>query len=195
VILIVTLRSASTAAVAIAPLLGALSLVLGAMGMAGMPLGIATSMFSALAVGVGIDFALHFLHAYERERIEEVDHRAALSATLQSAGRAIRWNASVLAVGFAVLTSSALRPNHDLGLLLGGATLACYTATLLFLPAMLEWKQRGGRDGDAAIGIRWGRRWRVLRVVCHDHPGRDVASPARSMSDPPRTTTSAQGWL
>jgi hypothetical protein len=131
------LRSAATAAVLIAPLAAALLFLLGAMGSLGVSLGIATSMFSALALGVGVDFALHFHHAYERERRRGTDHEAALAASLHTSGRAIRWNATVLSLGFLVLTASALKPNHSLGVLLSAAIATCYAMTLLLLPSLL----------------------------------------------------------
>lgn len=57
---------------------------------------------------------------------------------LQTAGRAVRWNAVVLSLGFLVLTLSVLKPNHSLGLLLAAAMATCYATTLLFLPSLLR---------------------------------------------------------
>jgi predicted RND superfamily exporter protein len=119
------------------PVAAALPILLGAMGYAGIPLGIATTMFTALTVGVGVDFALHFSHAYTREIRDGCRGEQALSRTLASAGRAIRWNATVLSVGFLVLTFSDLNPNHNLGLLLAGAMVTCYVTTLLLAPYLL----------------------------------------------------------
>ncbi|MBW2289844.1 MAG: MMPL family transporter, partial [Deltaproteobacteria bacterium] len=133
-----TLRSAATAAAMIAPLAAALLFLFGAMGILDVSLGIATSMFSALALGVGVDFALHFHHAYERERRHGTGHDAALAASLRTSGRAIRWNATVLSLGFLVLTASALKPNHSLGVLLSAAIATCYAMTLLLLPSLLQ---------------------------------------------------------
>ena len=47
------------------------------MGYAGLPLGIASSMFSALAIGVGVDFALHLSHAYGRPSTTQTDRDTA----------------------------------------------------------------------------------------------------------------------
>jgi predicted RND superfamily exporter protein len=119
------------------PVIAALPILLGVMGYAGIPLGIATTMFTALTVGVGVDFALHFSHAYTRAIRDGCEGEQALSRTLASAGRAIRWNATVLSVGFLVLTLSDLDPNHNLGLLLAGAMVTCYVTTLLLAPYLL----------------------------------------------------------
>ncbi len=53
-------------------------------------------------------------------------------------GRAIRWNALVLTIGFLVLSVSAIKPNQSLGFLLSSAMLTCWGATLLFLPPLLK---------------------------------------------------------
>ncbi len=135
-LLALVFRDLRRAAIIVLPLILALVLLLGAMGWIGVPLGIATSMFSALAIGVGVDFALHFVHAYERARDSGNGHRDALRETMQSSGRAIRWNAVVLGLGFLVLTLSVLKPNHSLGMLLCAAMLACYAMTLLLLPRL-----------------------------------------------------------
>ena len=70
--------------------------------------------------------------------LEGEPHEAATTRMLQSTGRAVRWNATVLALGFLVLTLSALKPNHSLGLLLAAAMCACYATSLLFLPWLLR---------------------------------------------------------
>ena len=83
------------------------------------------------------------------------DPDRALAATLASTGRAIRWNALVLSLGFLVLTLSDLKPNHNLGLLLAGAMVSCYVTTLLFLPPLLRANPPSPpREGlDRATGV------------------------------------------
>ncbi|HWR83739.1 MAG TPA: MMPL family transporter, partial [Candidatus Deferrimicrobium sp.] len=132
------------ALVALLPVSTAALLVFGAMGFGGMPLGIATSMFASMAVGGGVDFALHFLHNYRREMQNGHDHQNALLNTLGHSGQAIRWNALVLALGFLVLTFSAIKPDRSLGLLLAGAIAACYLTTVLFLPGLVRFTVKAG---------------------------------------------------
>jgi len=136
-ILLISSRSGRTLGLALLPVLAALLILFGGMGYAGMSLGIATSMFASLTVGIGVDFALHFQHAYGIARRREPDHVRALRATLQGAGTALRWNVGVLALGFSVLMLSTLGPNRALGVLLAAAMLVCYATTLLLLPQLL----------------------------------------------------------
>jgi predicted RND superfamily exporter protein len=152
-LLLVTLRSVRRTVVIIGPVLAATAMIFGLMGYTGMPLGIATSMFASLAIGVGVTFGLYFLHEYLRRRAEGLGQADAVATTLQGTGRAIRWNAFTLALGFLGLVFSALKPNHSLGLLLALSMLTCYGVTLLYLPFLARWtvpraalERRDGRE-------------------------------------------------
>lgn len=138
VVLIVFFGRGLTGLIAMAPVTAATVFVLGAMGYLGVPLGIATSMFASLTVGVGVDFGIHFLHRYRTERGGGANDAEALKATVDKTGAALRWNALVLAAGFLVLSVSSLKPNHSLGFLLAAAMLACYVAALIFLPRLAQ---------------------------------------------------------
>jgi predicted RND superfamily exporter protein len=158
--LLAAFRSPRWTAVLMAPVLAATLLLFGALGYAGVPLGIATSMFAALTLGAGVDFALHYVHAYRRERRAGRPHDEAVLATLRTAGRGVLWNAVVLACGFSVLAVSAIKPNASLGLLLAAAMLVSYATTVGLLPEILRrWggtstprPGRGGGSGSAAAG-------------------------------------------
>ncbi len=136
--LLAALRSVRWTAAVMAPALAATLLLFGGLGYAGVPLGIATSMFAALNLGAGVDFAVQYAFAYRRERRAGLAHSAAVEATLATAGRGLRWNAVVLALGIAVLTLSAIKPNRSLGLLLALAILTSYATTLALLPELLR---------------------------------------------------------
>lgn len=148
ILLLIFLRGDRTALVLMVPVVLATALMLAAMGYLDIPLGIATSMFTPLAIGVGIDFSLHYAHRYKSHRAAGLDHAQAVHKTAQSSGRAIAWNATVLALGFLVLTLSALKPNHSLGVLLAGAMVACYGTTMFILPRLL-WRTYG--DGASPL--------------------------------------------
>jgi predicted RND superfamily exporter protein len=144
--LLAALRSLRWTMVVMAPVLGATLLLFAGLGYAGVPLGIATSMFAALNLGAGVDFAVQYAYAYRRERRQGLDHAAAVTATLRTTGRGLRWNALVLAFGIAVLTLSAIKPNQSLGMLLALAILVSYASTLALLPELLRWvAARGSR--------------------------------------------------
>ncbi|HEX7185412.1 MAG TPA: MMPL family transporter [Thermoanaerobaculia bacterium] len=149
VLLLVLERLAWRAVLAVLlPVIAAAALVFASMGYIGVPLGVATSMFGSLTVGVGIDFGLHFLHTWHRERERSGDPQQALAATFEKTGKALRWSLIALALGFAVLTLSDLRPNRSLGVLLAAAMVASYGMTVLWMPALAAWSDR--RKGKEA---------------------------------------------
>jgi uncharacterized protein len=152
--LLAALRSLRWTAAVMTPVLGATLLLFAGLGYAGVPLGIATSMFAALNLGAGVDFAVQYVYAYRRERRAGLDHAAAVTATLRTTGRGLRWNAMVLALGIAVLTLSAIKPNQSLGMLLALAILVSYASTLALLPELL--RLVASRGGPAVTPPRRG---------------------------------------
>ncbi len=146
--------------IALVPVSATALALFGAMGYARVPLGIATSMFAGLAVGVGVDFALHFVYQYRIEVARRESLRLALEATLARTGRAIRWNALVVTLGFLALTLSRIPPNRNLGLLLAAAMFGCYAATLVFLP----WLVRGLKAAPLVLLLLWPVRAEAAAV-------------------------------
>ncbi len=162
--LLAALRSLRWAAVVMAPVLGATLLLFGGLGYAGVPLGIATSMFAALNLGAGVDFAVQYAYAWRRERRDAGGHAEAIAATLRTTGRGLRRNALVLALGIAVLTLSAIKPNRSLGLLLALAILVSYATSLALLPALLrrQTPERPPRRRRGRPGVGGSRQLEVL---------------------------------
>ncbi|HEX2254033.1 MAG TPA: MMPL family transporter [Thermoanaerobaculia bacterium] len=153
-------RGPRRAAAVLAPAVAAVAAVLGGMGWAGLPLGIATSTFAALTLGVGVDFGIHLEAAFHRRRAAGAAPRAAMALAFAHSGRALRWNTAVLAAGFLVLAVSGLAPNRHLGLLLAAGLVASWLAAVLLLPALLAGGRATGRDtgrGVAGDGQRRGR--------------------------------------
>ncbi|MCH9032542.1 MAG: outer membrane lipoprotein-sorting protein, partial [candidate division Zixibacteria bacterium] len=147
VILFLVFRSVRLSLIGIIPSVLAMVIVFGLMGYFGMAVGIATSAFASLTIGVGVDFALHFIYRYRNEAeklkgantmsMSQETKKIALRETARKTGVAIRWNAIVLSLGFLSLSLSEIGPNRVLGILLAGAMVACYLATFAFLPRLL----------------------------------------------------------
>jgi predicted RND superfamily exporter protein len=127
--------SLRTTAVLMLPVAAAIGILCGSMGYGGMSFGIATSMFAALTVCVGVDFAVYFFHQH---RVAGSEDRGPEGARVARAGRSIRWTVIVLSLGFSVLMLSDLGPNRRLGLLLASSMVTCYATTLIFLPRFMR---------------------------------------------------------
>lgn len=107
------------------------------MGWLKIPLGVATSMFSGMTLGIGVDYAIHFLDRYRHARKQTGDTRSSILDALQSTGPAILIDALAVAIGFGVLILSQVPANARLGGLLVLSIASCLVATLLVLPAIL----------------------------------------------------------
>src|SRR5262249_15809335 len=103
--------------------------------------GIANSMFAGIALGIGLDFAIHLTSAY-RERLREgMAAGEALRTTLELTGPAVCVSAVSITAGFSVLMLSEIAPNVQLGVMICLSLPTCAITTLLLIPSLLRlWK-------------------------------------------------------
>jgi hypothetical protein len=109
------------------------------MGWAGIPLGVATSMFAAMTLGIGVNCAIHLLESCQQARAAGASPGAALNRTLSLTGPPALINTLAMSLGFGVLLLSQVPANARLGLLLVLGLVNCFIASLLLLPALLHW--------------------------------------------------------
>jgi len=126
-------RSLRFSVLTIAPILLALLLNFGVMGLLGIPFGVATSMFSSIILGIGIDYAIHL-----QSKLDALGGAGPQAARMAfaSAGKAILWDAVVVICGFAVLLLSRMPPTRTLGGMVALGMGASFAATYLLLPAL-----------------------------------------------------------
>jgi predicted RND superfamily exporter protein len=105
----------------------------GVMGILNIPLSSATALITSIAVGIGVDYAIHFLEHYTITRLEGKSLEEATVETLLYTGRAIVFNAVAVMGGFAILLFSVFPPNRQVGalIILNMATSAIATLTVL----------------------------------------------------------------
>jgi predicted RND superfamily exporter protein len=108
------------------------------MGWTGMPLGVATSMFAAMILGTGVDFAIHLVERYRRERSAGSDVETALVAAAATCGPPILIDSAAMALGFGILTLSQVPANARLGAIAVLCIVTCLLATLVLLPAIMR---------------------------------------------------------
>jgi len=115
----------------------AVAWMLGAMGWASIPLGVATSMFCSITLGVGIDYGIHFYEVFLRLRGEGAGADAAVAAVAE-AGPAIVADTAAIALGFGILGISQVPSNARLGFLVAGALAVACALTLVGFGALLD---------------------------------------------------------
>jgi hypothetical protein len=124
-------------AFALLPLVVAVVGNFGVMAMAGAKLDLATVMIASLVIGIGVDYAVHFITRYRRERMRGLPHPEALEVTYDTAGRAIVYNALTLTAGFLVLIFSRFGALATMGWLVALTMVTSSAGALLVLPVAL----------------------------------------------------------
>jgi len=124
----------------------------GVMGLFNIPLSSATALISSIAVGIGVDYAIHLIEHYRNRRLEGYSIIRATITSIYNTGRAIIYNAIAVMGGFAVLIFSVFPPNRQVGALvvLNMATSALGTLSIL-LVALIALDVKGKFINKATI--------------------------------------------
>jgi predicted RND superfamily exporter protein len=140
---IMVFRSVTSGIVAVLPVSITVLLIYAAMAVFDVYLEPATSMFAAIAIGVGVDFAIHLIDKlHEALKLHDEDIHLAVDHALPLTARACFFNAMALGLGFAVLLSSDLPTLQRFGGLVALASLGSYLSALVLVPALFAF----GRD-------------------------------------------------
>ena len=131
-------RSIVAGIIGLIPLMISVALNFGFMGMVGIKLNIGTAMVASFAIGIGIDYTIHYLAAYHHEYIKRRNDRNFLIYTFYGSGKAILFNAVSVGAGFAVLMLSKFNMLSELGLLIALVMATSSFASLTVLPTILS---------------------------------------------------------
>jgi hypothetical protein len=139
VITSILLRSLAGGLLVLLPLATSALVNLGLMGWTGIPLSMGTAAISAMAVGIGADYAVYFVFRVREEFQRTGDLRLATATALTTSGKAIAYVASAVAGGYLCLTLSLFKVHVLLGLLVALTMVMSSAATVAFLPSVILW--------------------------------------------------------
>jgi hypothetical protein len=109
----------------------------GMMGLLNIPLSSTTALLSSISVGIGIDYAIHFIERYKIYSKSSKDKLETASKTMEHSGKAIIFNAFVVISGFLVLTVSVFPPNRELGALVSLNMFTSFIGTITIMLFLL----------------------------------------------------------
>lgn len=144
VLLVAVLRNLRMSLIAITPIVISLLVNFGALGVFEIPLNIGTAIVSSIAIGIGVDFSIHFITWYRHELMFDRDIDAALERTIVHKGRAIVYNMVVIVGGFLALTASSFVPLIQFGGLVALCMVVTAVGSLAIVPAII--RQLAKRD-------------------------------------------------
>jgi hypothetical protein len=135
-------RSVPLALVGLAASLYPVALVLGIMGLMGIPVNLATVLIAGIAVGIAVDDTIHYVHAWQRERRTGAGRSAAVRAATALVGERVVATSVILVGGFAVMGLSDFVPTAQFGVLASLTIVLALAADLLLVPVLLAWGAR-----------------------------------------------------
>jgi hypothetical protein len=138
VLMVLLFRSVRLALISMLPLTFSLVLSYGALGWVGKDYDMPIAVCSSLALGLSIDFAIHFVQRFRRKYAESGDLNVTNAYMFGEPGRAIVRNAIVIVVGFLPLALATLTPYVTVGVFFAVLMAISALTTLLLLPAVLR---------------------------------------------------------
>ncbi|MEM6318799.1 MAG: MMPL family transporter [Bacteroidota bacterium] len=131
-------RSFKWAILSILPLSLTILMIYGVIGWIGKDYDMPVAVLSSLALGLAVDFAIHFLVRSKASLKETQDWQLTSQQMFGEPARAITRNVIVIAVGFLPLLLANLIPYRTVGMILASILLLSGVITLLLLPALVK---------------------------------------------------------
>jgi predicted RND superfamily exporter protein len=137
VLLSLVFRSPVAGGLMVVPLAATIAVNFGALGYLSLGLDSFTAMVASIAIGLGVDYSIHFTHRFRRE-LARAGGRTfqALTNALQTSGVAILVNAVAVGFGFMVLLAATCQHIRRFGGLTSLTMFVAGSFTLLLLPAL-----------------------------------------------------------
>ncbi|MFB0515361.1 MAG: RND family transporter [Candidatus Neomarinimicrobiota bacterium] len=123
---------------AVIPLSSAIALNFGLMGWLGIELSHVTALFTAIIIGVGVDFAVHFIAQYRNFLKSGVSRDEVSQVTINDVGYPILLNVAAVSVGFTALLFSEFVPLNYMGGLVIISMVSCAVGTLTLLATIVH---------------------------------------------------------
>ena len=138
VIISISFKSFIAGFFGIVPLSIAIAINFGIMGLFGINLDMITALIASIAIGVGVDYTIHFLNTYHQQRLLSDDLDVVSKKTIITSGKAIIINAVSVALGFLVLVFSNFIVLRYIGVLVAIIMITSSLAALTILPILLK---------------------------------------------------------
>jgi len=137
VLLMVQLQSLTGGFIAIIPITLTILINFGLMSFLKIPLDNATMMIASVAIGIGIDYTIHFLSRFRIEMKRSENEMVALSKTTETVGKAILINTLTVTLGFMVLIFSSMAPLQRFGWLIALTMILSMSGAVAVFPSLI----------------------------------------------------------
>ena len=112
--------------------------ILGAMGWLNIPLDIMTITIAAITIGIGVDYAIHYIHRFKKEIHNNANYYQAIKVVQTTVGKALYYTSVTITLGFIILISSSFMPSIYFGLFTSIAMIVSLLATFTIIPLLMN---------------------------------------------------------
>ncbi len=137
VIASILLRTPAGGVYVAAPLVMALVVNLGLFSWLGIAFDLGGASIAAIGVGIGADYAIYFLYRLREEYRDRGDIEPALSAAMETSGRAVLFVALAISAGFAIYVTADFYSFRIVGLFVPATMLVSCLTALTLLPSLV----------------------------------------------------------
>ena len=123
-----------------------IGIIFGFMGWLHIPLDIMTITIAAIAMGIGVDDTIHYIHRFKREYEKDPVYPEVMKRTNNSIGNAMYYTSLTVIIGFSILVLSNLIPTIYFGILTMLVMAAALISNLILLPKLLLLIKPLGKD-------------------------------------------------
>lgn len=151
-------RSFYLAAISLVPNVFAAVIIIGIMGLIGLPLDLMTITVAAITIGIGVDDTIHYVHRFREEFSKDGQYIPSMRRSHSSIGMALYYTSLTIIFGFSILSASNFMPTVHFGMLTGLAMFVALMANLTLLPVLIVFFKPLGAEadisanGDAEVG-------------------------------------------
>ena len=134
---LVLFRSFTLAVIGIIPNALAAAMVLGIMGLGGLPLDMMTITIATISIGIAVDNSIHYIYRFREELPKHASYEATMHTCHKNIGRAVLYTSMTIIFGFSILVLSNFIPTIYFGLLTSLAMFVALLAVLTLLPKLI----------------------------------------------------------
>ena len=134
---LILFRNITLSLIGVVPNFMAAFLILGIIGLIGIPLDMMTITIAAITIGIAVDNSIHYIYRFKEEFNNSNNYKKTLELCHSTVGRAILNTSITIVFGFSILVLSNFIPTIYFGIFTGLAMLLAMISVLTLLPKLL----------------------------------------------------------
>ena len=137
VMFLILFRNLTLSLIGVVPNFMAAFLILGIIGLLGIPLDMMTITIAAITIGIAVDNSIHYIYRFKEEYKKIRDYNKTLEVCHDTVGVAILNTSITIVFGFSILVLSNFIPTIYFGIFTGIAMLLAMISVLTLLPKLI----------------------------------------------------------